>query len=207
MRRGRLGVAVLALAVGLAGAVGCASSSGGARPRPFPSAGRPEAPLPPGSPSPPATGHTPQRPGARETAPAPDAALARSVVDRATLLLGTPYRNGGADPRGFDCSGFIEWVFAADGIRVPRTVVQLFDTGYPVARGGVAPGDLVFFSTTSSGPTHVGLALGSGDFVHAPSSRGRVRLDRLESAYWSARYLGARRLTAAAGTNGRPDAR
>lgn len=111
------------------------------------------------------------------------------------LLLGTPYRNGGADPGGFDCSGFIEWVFAAEGVRVPRTVAELYRTGDAVARADIAPGDLVFFATTSSGPSHVGLALGEGEFVHAPSARGRVRLDRLASSYWATRFLGARRIT------------
>jgi cell wall-associated NlpC family hydrolase len=122
--------------------------------------------------------------------------LARALTNRATLLLGTPYRTGGADPRGFDCSGFIEWVFAAEGIAVPRTVAELYSVGYPVPRQQIEPGDLVFFATTASGPTHVGLALDNGDFVHAPNARGRVRLDRLATPYWAARFLGGRRITA-----------
>lgn len=130
------------------------------------------------------------------TAPPPNLVLASALANRATLLLGTPYRNGGTDPSGFDCSGFIEWVFGTEGIAVPRTVAQLFEVGYQVPRHQVEPGDLVFFATTSRGPSHVGLALGGGDFVHAPNSRGRVRLDRLGAPYWSTRFLGARRLTA-----------
>jgi cell wall-associated NlpC family hydrolase len=110
-------------------------------------------------------------------------------------MLGAPYTAGGENPRtGFDCSGFVAWVFGRHGFALPRTVNAQFTAGLPVARGdAVSPADLVFFET-ARGPSHVGIALGDGRFVHAPSSRGVVRVEPLDSPYWARRYLGARRL-------------
>ncbi len=135
------------------------------------------------------------------TAPAPapsvepeaPAAL-RAVLATAVTLVGTPYRDGGADPAGFDCSGFVQYVFGRHGWRVPRTVSEQFQAGSPVAPGEVRAGDLLFFSTLGSGPTHVAIALANHRFVHAPSGRGQVRVERLEGRYWPPRFLGARRL-------------
>ena len=107
---------------------------------------------------------------------------------------GVPYRNGGSDPSGFDCSGFVQYVFRQAGTVLPREVREQFRVGHVIDRDEVEPGDLVFFETVSPGASHVGLAIGSGEFVHAPSSRGVVRVERLTSAYWAQRYVGARRL-------------
>jgi cell wall-associated NlpC family hydrolase len=172
----------IALVLMLAVSAGCASR--GATPRPFPvpgGAGRrsgPASPAPPGG------------------APAP---LAASLVRTALALRGAPYRNGGADPSGFDCSGFVWYVFSRLGLTVPRTVAGLYLAGVAVEPGAIAPGDLMFFTTTAPGPSHVGIALDAGRFVHAPSSRGVVRVEPTSSPYWSARYLGARRFDPAAG--------
>lgn len=76
---------------------------------------------------------------------------------------------------------------------MPRTVQEQFATGRP-AKPPFEPGDLVFFTTVAPGASHVGIALGGDEFVHAPSSTGVVRVERLSAAYWSARYVGARRL-------------
>jgi cell wall-associated NlpC family hydrolase len=103
--------------------------------------------------------------------------------------------NGGSEPeRGFDCSGFVQWVFARHGLTLPREVRDQYDEGQRIARGDVQAGDLVFFHTVSRGASHVGIALGAGEFVHAPSSRGVVRVERYTSAYWSSRWVGARRV-------------
>jgi len=123
--------------------------------------------------------------------------LSRAIVESALELTGTPYRDRGEDPSGFDCSGLVTYVFNRHGIRLPRSVAVQYTAGWPVAPGDVAAGDLLFFTTTGPGATHVGIAIGDGAFVHAPSERGRVRTDRLDATYWSARYLGARRVTAA----------
>jgi cell wall-associated NlpC family hydrolase len=116
------------------------------------------------------------------------------ISGTALSLRGSPYRNGGNDPRGFDCSGFIWYVFAQHGIRVPRTVSEQARAGSPVSPGAETAGDLVLFNIDSQGTSHVGLAIGGDEFVHAPSARGEVRVERLSSQYWASRYAGARRL-------------
>jgi cell wall-associated NlpC family hydrolase len=109
---------------------------------------------------------------------------------------GVPYRNGGSDPSGFDCSGFVQYVFKQVGALLPRQVFEQFQVGIEVGRDEVQPGDLVFFQTVSRGASHVGLAIGDGQFVHAPSSNGVVRVEALASRYWSSRFVGARRIAA-----------
>jgi peptidoglycan DL-endopeptidase CwlO len=116
-----------------------------------------------------------------------------AITATALALRGVPYRNGGMDPSGFDCSGFVAYVYGQHGLALPRTVTQQFTVGAP-ASGALLPGDLVFFSTVAPGPTHVGIALGGDEFVHAPSSRGEVRVERVSSTYWSPRFVGARRM-------------
>lgn len=122
----------------------------------------------------------------------------RGVVDTALSLTGTPYLPGGSGPGGFDCSGYVAYVFGARGVRLPRTVAGLFLAASPVRADRVVAGDLVFFDTSGRGASHVGIALGDGRFVHAPSSSGVVRVESLGSAYWKQRYLGARRVKAPA---------
>jgi cell wall-associated NlpC family hydrolase len=105
-----------------------------------------------------------------------------------------PYRNGGSDPSGFDCSGFVQWVFAQNGRSLPREVHDQYGIGQKIDRDDVRPGDLVFFETEKHGPSHVGIALGGDEFVHAPSSRGVVRVENYAIDYWQKRYVGARRI-------------
>ena len=121
---------------------------------------------------------------------------ASQLVHEALELRGTPYRNGGSDPDGFDCSGFTQWVFSRVGLRLPRETREQFQTGTSVPTGTQQAGDLIFFTTTTRGPSHVGIALGDDTFVHAPSSRGVVRVESLSVAYWSKRVVGIRRMTA-----------
>jgi cell wall-associated NlpC family hydrolase len=117
-----------------------------------------------------------------------------AIAGTALGYRGTPYRNGGSDPSGFDCSGFIWYVFGQHGIRVARTVGEQYSEGSSVDDGALQPGDLLFFSTEGRGASHVGMAIGGDEFVHAPSSRGEVRVERLSAPYWSSRYVGARRV-------------
>jgi cell wall-associated NlpC family hydrolase len=109
-------------------------------------------------------------------------------------LRGTRYRNGGNDPSGFDCSGFTQYVFGQHGVALPRDVKDQFGLGRPVDPADIAAGDLLFFTTTAPGASHVGIALGGVEFVHAPSSTGVVRVERMTSPYWSQRFVGARRV-------------
>jgi cell wall-associated NlpC family hydrolase len=117
-----------------------------------------------------------------------------SISSTALSLRGAPYRNGGADPNGFDCSGFVKYVFEQFGIPLPRDVRRQFDVGADVQAATLAPGDLVFFTTVAPGASHVGIAVGGDQFVHAPSSNGVVRVERLSSDYWSSRFVGAKRV-------------
>jgi cell wall-associated NlpC family hydrolase len=182
MNRPRSYAIVIVLAM-LSGA--CAST--GATPRPFPS------PAPKAQPHDP----TPRPQDSTATAPNPAAggsAIAYSVTGMALGLRGTPYRNGGADPSGFDCSGFVQYVFAQHGVIVPRKVAEQYRSGRDVPAAQVEPGDLLFFTTVAPGASHVGIALGGDAFVHAPSSTGEVRVERLSAPYWSTRFVGARRV-------------
>lgn len=118
------------------------------------------------------------------------------MIATALALTGTPYRNGGSTPAGFDCSGFVQYVFARHGHTLPREVQSQFKVGDRIDRDDIEPGDLVFFETVSRGASHVGIAMGNGEFVHAPSSRGVVRVERYTSDYWAKRWVGARRMPA-----------
>lgn len=117
-----------------------------------------------------------------------------AIVATALQLEGRPYRNGGADPAGFDCSGLVQYVFAHHGVTLPRNVRDQFQAGLAVPRRALVPGDLVFFSTNGRGATHVGIVVRDDTFVHAPSERGVVRLEKLSAAYWVKRYVGAKRI-------------
>lgn len=120
--------------------------------------------------------------------------IAYSVTSTALSLRGAPYRNGGSDPTGFDCSGFVRYVFSQHGVTVPRTVTDQYRAGTQVDTRQLEPGDLVFFSTVAPGASHVGIAIGGDEFVHAPSSTGEVRVERISAPYWSTRFVGARRV-------------
>ncbi|MDP2771518.1 MAG: C40 family peptidase [Giesbergeria sp.] len=111
---------------------------------------------------------------------------AHDIAIHALGLVGTPYRYGGNTPdTGFDCSGLIGYVYRHRvGTAPPRTVAQLNDWGQPVDAGELRTGDLVVFGTGRR-PTHAGIYVGEGRFVHAPSSGGDVRLDQLQSRHWS----------------------
>jgi len=133
-------------------------------------------------------------PGPPEPSPGPPAD-AYAISGTALALRGTPYRNGGADPSGFDCSGFVWYVFSQHGVQVPRTVSGLARSGNHVDTADLRAGDLLFFATTGTREaTHVAIAIGGDEFVHAPSSVGQVRVERLGSSYWAPRLVEARRL-------------
>jgi cell wall-associated NlpC family hydrolase len=167
----------------------CAShgTAGVSRPRPFPGSTRP-----PVEGSAPAPAGTAAAPGPADAATG--AAAAVPLLSTALALRGIAYRNGGSDMSGFDCSGFVQYVFAQHGLVLPREVRDQYRIGEAIDRDDVRPGDLVFFETVSRGASHVGIALGDNAFVHAPSSRGVVRVERYTSAYWNRRWIGARRL-------------
>jgi len=157
----------------------CASSAPGrSRPRPFPNA--------------------PVQRWAEVAGPGHVAAMS-AILETATALKGIRYRNGGTTPSsGFDCSGFVRYVFGQSRLDVPRTVAEQFIAGQEVAPTFASAGDLVFFSTLGPGATHVGIVVDpvQQTFVHAPGTGSVVRIERFDTPYWRSRMLGIRRLAA-----------
>jgi murein DD-endopeptidase len=119
--------------------------------------------------------------------------LAAAMVNAARGMLGQPYKFGGAAPGGFDCSGLVAFSAASVGVRLPRTAHEQLQSGWPVERAGVKTGDLVFMRLARK-ELHVGIAIDSELFIHAPATGGRVRIDSLRAAPYSWGFLEARRV-------------
>ncbi|HEY4602469.1 MAG TPA: NlpC/P60 family protein [Cerasibacillus sp.] len=114
------------------------------------------------------------------------------IIQTAQSLIGTPYQWGGTTPSGFDCSGFLQFVYQTEDIHIPRTVSDIWNFATSVQSPSV--GDLVFFETYKPGPSHAGIYLGDGKFIHAGSSRG-VEISDINLDYWQTRFLGAKRIS------------
>jgi cell wall-associated NlpC family hydrolase len=112
------------------------------------------------------------------------------VVAIAMSQLGTPYVWGGAAPGGFDCSGLVMWAYAQVGVSLPHSTYALFAMGVPISRDQLQPGDLVFFD----GVGHVGIYIGGNEFIHAPHTGDVVKISSLDDPWYSAEYVGARRI-------------
>lgn len=120
--------------------------------------------------------------------------IAQQLTKSALRFIGVPYVFGGTSTSGFDCSGYVQHVFAMLGVTLPRTADAQYDAGHRIV-GSMKPGDLVFFQTYAPGASHVGIYLGHNKFVSASSSRG-VSVSSLNDPYWHERYIGAKRLLA-----------
>jgi peptidoglycan DL-endopeptidase CwlO len=118
------------------------------------------------------------------------------LVANATAMLGQPYRYGGAQPGGFDCSGLVAYAASRAGIYLPRTAQEQQHAGVPMRRSDVRAGDLVFMHLRGKG-LHVGIALDAQRFVHAPATGGRVRIDSLDEPPYSTGFSSARRVAEA----------
>ena len=186
---------------------GCASSGGMVyKPQPFPmpggsGGGAVAVPAPTEASNPPAAVPPPVAPG-RAGSPPVSGLPAGANTDGYALsstalsLRGAPYRNGGVDPaNGFDCSGFVRYVYQQHGVPMPRAVREQFQVGKSIKRDQLKPGDLVFFTTVAPGASHVGIMIGGDQFIHAPSERGVVRVESLGAQYWASRYIGAKRVS------------
>lgn len=181
----RLTLSLLLLAPLLSFAAGCAATtttvSTGPRPEPFPKRGTPAT----------APADTPV---ATPSEVIPTETFGESLVKMALGFRGVPYRNGGDGPAGFDCSGLVQYVLLQHGIAMPRDAEEQYRYGERIKPDDIRPGDLVFFRTGSRGASHVGIAIDQTTFVHAPTSRGVVRVDSVTQEYWHRRYLGAKRI-------------
>ncbi|HET7658241.1 MAG TPA: peptidoglycan-binding protein [Bacillales bacterium] len=113
------------------------------------------------------------------------------ILSTAKSLIGTPYKWGGTTPSGFDCSGFVDYVFEQIHIQLPRTASSIWNYGVPIDHP--QPGDLVFFETYKSGPSHVGIFVGNNKFIHADADKG-IMISSMSLDYWKSRYFGAERI-------------
>jgi cell wall-associated NlpC family hydrolase len=117
------------------------------------------------------------------------------VIEIARQFLGVPYKFGGETPQqGFDCSGLVQYVFSLRGVAMTRLANEQYLQGVPISKADLQPGDLVFFNISGKGVDHVGIYSGESQFIHAPRTGRVVSYDRLDSAYFSKYYQGARRI-------------
>ena len=123
-----------------------------------------------------------------------NADLSDKAASVALKMVGKPYRFGGDTPsRGFDCSGLVQFTYRQAGLSVPRSTERQLQASRAVSHASMRRGDLLFFDQEGKKKSHVGIYLGDGRFVHAPSSGKQVRVDRLESRYWRAHLSEVRR--------------
>ena len=131
---------------------------------------------------------------------APSAGSVKSgaaVAAYAKKFVGYPYVYGGASPSGFDCSGFVKYVFAQYGVKLNRTASAQMDNGTPVSMSNLIPGDVVFFKKSGTGSkraSHVGIYIGDGKFVHASTPSTGVIISKMSSAYYTSGFVGGRRM-------------
>ncbi len=120
---------------------------------------------------------------------------ADKIISFAKEQLGKPYSYGASGPNAFDCSGFTSYVYAANGISLPRTSLSQSTVGTTVSKSELMPGDLVFFATGASGKvSHVGIYIGDGNIIHAATGQGKISINSLSQSYYASRYLWAKRV-------------
>ena len=121
---------------------------------------------------------------------------AQEVLVNALSLTGIQYKYGGKSPEtGFDCSGFVRYVFSqATNLSLPPTARAISQIGKTIKKDELQPGDLVFFNTLRTAFSHVGIYMGDNKFIHAPSSGKTVRVESMKDGYWAKRFNGAQRL-------------
>ena len=120
--------------------------------------------------------------------------IGEQIVAFAEQFLGTPYVWAGSSPSGFDCSGFVSYVFKNFGYTVNRTAASMYTNGVAVDKSELQIGDAVFFASSSESIGHVGIYIGDGEFIHSSSACGYVTISGLDESYYSRMYVGARRI-------------
>ena len=130
----------------------------------------------------------------RRARPAP-ADASDAAAGYALKMVGKPYRYGGATPSGFDCSGLILFSYRQAGVKLPHNTDRQREVSRSIGRASLRRGDLVFFDLEGKKNSHVGIYLGDGRFVHAPSSGKHVRTDKLDAPFWKKHFSEARRLS------------
>lgn len=115
----------------------------------------------------------------------------KGIVSTAKRYIGVHYKYGGESPRGFDCSGYVRYVYKKNGVDVPRATLSQYREGRKVSISKANPADLVFFRTRGGKISHVGIYLGKGTFIHAPSSGKRVSIASMNNRYWKRTFIGA----------------
>jgi murein DD-endopeptidase len=120
--------------------------------------------------------------------------VASKAVVYAHEMLGKPYRYAGDTPAGFDCSGLVKYSYGRAGISMPRDTQAQHRMSVLVSTRGLREGDLLFFDQEGKKKSHVGIYLGNGRFIHAPSSGGKVRTDSMNAEYWKKHFVEARRI-------------
>jgi cell wall-associated NlpC family hydrolase len=163
-------------------------------------AGCSNMPPPPQSSVPPPPATATREPVERDYFVLKDRLHSQEMVIFALGLLDTGYRFGGRNPdAGLDCSGMVSYIVEQiTGRRLPHNAAKIAELTRPIPVSLLQPGDLVFFNTAKRRHSHMGIYMGEGKFVHAPSSRGRIRIERLDSPYFGPRIDGARTLIEAA---------
>jgi len=120
---------------------------------------------------------------------------ASHLISASNQVMGTKYVWGGTTTKGFDCSGFIGYVYKKIGVSLPRTTAGMITVGTSVSKNNLKAGDLVFFNTSGKGVSHAGIYIGNGKFAHSSSSKG-VSVSKLNDPYyWGSKYMGAKRVS------------
>jgi len=117
-----------------------------------------------------------------------------TTVEIALQQLGAPYRYGGHDPSGFDCSGLVYYAYKQQGIKIPRSTKTQLHYSKTIPRSQLRSGDLVFFNISKAKVSHVGIYIGESRFVHSPSPGKRVHVSSLKNPYWHRHYIRAGRI-------------
>lgn len=121
--------------------------------------------------------------------------IATSAVHHALKMQGKPYRYGGNNPAGFDCSGLVQYSYGRAGLKLPHGTRELLKASQPIKQSQLQQGDLLFFNEDGKASSHVGIYIGNDRFVHAPSTGKRVHVSEMNQPHWRRHFAGARRLT------------